>query len=37
LRAKHTQEDGKYYGLEGNTGKIIDMSKSEVWEPIAVK
>jgi hypothetical protein len=22
LRAKHTNEEGKYYGLDGNTGKI---------------
>jgi chaperonin GroEL (HSP60 family) len=22
LRAKHSQPDGKYFGIEGNTGKI---------------
>lgn len=37
LRSKHTTEEGKYYGLEGVSGKIIDMSKADVWEPIAVK
>lgn len=37
LRSKHTETGGKYYGLEGVTGKIVDMSKADVWEPVAVK
>lgn len=37
LRAKHTEADGKYWGLEGVSGKIVDMSKADVWEPVAVK
>ena len=24
-------------GIDGNTGKIADMSKVNVWEPLAVK
>lgn len=37
LRSRHVEEDGKYYGLEGISGKIIDMSKADVWEPVTVK
>lgn len=37
LRSKHNEPDGKYWGLEGKSGKIVDMSKEDVWEPVAVK
>lgn len=26
LRAKHSEKDGLFYGIDGNTGKIADMS-----------
>lgn len=37
LRAKHTKEDGKFFGIDGNTGKIADMREINIWEPLAVK
>ena len=39
LRSKHASDDqnGKFYGIDGNTGKIEDMRKIKIWEPIAVK
>jgi len=39
LRTKHAPEDGSgvMWGINGNTGKIEDMSVSDIWDPIAVK
>lgn len=37
LRAKHTKEDGKFFGIDGNTGKMADMREINIWEPLAVK
>jgi T-complex protein 1 subunit gamma len=37
LRAKHAGPDGKFFGIDGNTGKVADMRVSNVWEPVAVK
>ena len=37
LRAKHTQESGKTFGVNGTTGKITDMKDIGVWEPLSVK
>jgi len=37
LRAAHTNKDGLNIGINGNTGKIADMSTINVWEPLAVK
>jgi T-complex protein 1 subunit gamma len=43
LRAKHAEglEDGKpsgsSWGIDGDTGKIVDMKTYGVWEPLAVK
>ena len=37
LRAKHSQEGGKFIGIDGNKGKIADMREANVWEPAAVK
>lgn len=25
------------YGIDGNAGKIADMSKADIWDPCAVK
>ncbi|KAJ6257089.1 hypothetical protein Dda_7974 [Drechslerella dactyloides] len=36
LRAKHTEEDYTW-GINGDTGKIVDMRNYGVWEPEAVK
>ena len=36
LRAKHAE--GKHtYGIDGDTGKVVDMKEYGVWEPEAVK
>jgi len=37
LRAKHATPEGKYFGIDGNLGKVADMRESHVWEPVAVK
>lgn len=37
LRARHAQEGGVSFGIDGNTGKMADMSKINVWEPLLVK
>ncbi|EGR27711.1 t-complex protein 1 subunit gamma, putative [Ichthyophthirius multifiliis] len=37
LRSKHNQEGNKFIGIEGTTGKIQEMDRCNVWEPIAVK
>ncbi len=38
LRAKHAKgEDGLYWGIDGNTGKLADMREANVWDPLAVK
>lgn len=37
LRSKHTKKDGKYFGVNVHKGKIEDMKKSNVIEPLSVK
>ena len=39
LRAKHAVADGsgKNWGINGNTGKIADMSEANIWDPVTVK
>lgn len=37
LRARHAQEGGVNFGINGNTGKMADMSEINVWEPQLVK
>jgi len=37
LRAKHASENGVYFGIDGNTGKIVDMRTIDIWEPLVVK
>ena len=37
LRARHAQEGGVNFGIDGNTGKMADMSSINVWEPLLVK
>lgn len=37
LRAQHADKHGILKGIDGNTGKITDMSEINVWEPLAVK
>jgi T-complex protein 1 subunit gamma len=37
LRAKHSDKEGVFYGIDGNSGKIAHMKDINVWEPLAVK
>ncbi|XP_006641790.1 T-complex protein 1 subunit gamma [Lepisosteus oculatus] len=37
LRAKHTQEGCVSWGVNGETGALVDMKELEIWEPLAVK
>jgi len=37
LRAKHSKEDGLWYGVDGNKGTIADMREIDIWDPVAVK
>jgi len=37
LRARHAKEGGLNFGIDGNTGKMADMSEVNVWEPLLVK
>lgn len=39
MRAKHSPSDGSgmMWGINGNTGKIEDMSVADIWDPVSVK
>jgi len=37
LRAKHNTEDGKFWGIDGETGDIVDMRTRNIWDPLNVK
>ena len=37
LRAKHSSSEGKFFGIDGNLGKVADMRVANVWDPVAVK
>jgi len=37
LRAKHAKNEGAFWGINGQTGEISDMSKLEIFDPTAVK
>lgn len=37
LRAKHAEEGGAYFGIDGNAGTLADMNDINVWEPLLVK
>jgi len=37
LRAKHEKTDGKYFGLNTYAGKVVDMKKEGVLEPLRSK
>jgi T-complex protein 1 subunit gamma len=37
LRAKHAVKDNFTWGIDGTSGKIVDMKTYGVWEPMAVK
>lgn len=38
LRAKHHQQADQFaWGIDGETGQLVDMHKFGIWEPMAVK
>lgn len=39
LRAKHASQEGNMatWGVDGDTGEIVDMNKLGIWEPLSVK
>nr|KAF6412873.1 chaperonin containing TCP1 subunit 3 [Molossus molossus] len=37
LRAKHTQDNCETWGVNGETGTLVDMKELGIWEPLAVK
>jgi len=37
LRAKHAIENNSTWGVDGDTGEIVDMNKLGIWEPLSVK
>ncbi|XP_041037590.1 T-complex protein 1 subunit gamma [Carcharodon carcharias] len=37
LRAKHTQEGCQTWGVNGETGALVDMKELGIWEPLTVK
>lgn len=37
LRAKHSQDGNQSWGVDGNTGELVDMKQLGIWEPLAVK
>lgn len=37
LRAKHANNEGSTWGIDGNTGVLADMAEIGVWEPYVVK
>ncbi|NXU78628.1 TCPG protein, partial [Oreotrochilus melanogaster] len=36
-QAKHTQEGSQSWGVNGETGALVDMKELGIWEPLAVK
>jgi len=37
LRSKHSNPEGKFIGIDGNTGHLADMKVKGIWEPVVVK
>lgn len=37
LRAKHAVGGGETWGIDGTTGKVVDMKDYGIWEPFMVK
>jgi T-complex protein 1 subunit gamma len=37
LRAKHATSGNETYGVDGNTGELVDMKQLGVWESFGVK
>lgn len=37
LRAKHAETVNSTFGIDGNSGQIVDMKELGIWEPYEVK
>lgn len=37
LQAKHATANNTSWGVDGETGKVVDMKDYGIWEPFAVK
>lgn len=37
LRAKHSEKGSCHFGVDGKSGKIVDMNELGIWEPFVVK
>ena len=37
LRAKHAIEGNSSWGVDGNSGELVDMKQLGIWEPLSVK
>eukprot|EP00949_MAST-11_sp_MAST-11-sp1_P003940 g3940.t1 len=37
LRARHANNEGATYGIDGTTGKVADINDTNIWEPYSVK
>lgn len=37
LRAKHADDPGCPFGINGDTGEVVDMRELGIWEPLQVK
>jgi T-complex protein 1 subunit gamma len=37
LRAKHSKDDGFWYGIDGNKGVMTNMKEIDIWDPVSVK
>lgn len=37
LRAKHAQPGNQTWGIDGNTGSLVDMKELNIWDPLTVK
>ena len=37
LQAKHAQGQNGTWGIDGQTGNLVDMTEFGVWEPLSVK
>lgn len=37
LRAEHAEPGNTSFGIDGNSGKVVDMKELGVWDPYAVR
>lgn len=37
LRAKHNTDGGQFFGIDGDSGKVVDMREKLIWDPVVVK